>query len=85
MCPEDLCRRIWLFPTFGKNISGGGWYLFDASVLCTCPPELANLFIDLGLRVTHSFRLGFTFHRDEDSTRVNTITIEKLLRALGRT
>jgi hemoglobin len=48
--------------------------LFCATVRRTCPPEVADLFMDRALRIAHSFRLARAFHRGEDSVSIAPIT-----------
>lgn len=53
--------------------------LFKATVERLCPPEVADLFMDRGLRIAHSFRLARAFNRGEDSIAIVPISKESLL------
>lgn len=48
--------------------------LFRETVERLCPPEVAELFLDRGIRIAHSFRLTIAFHRGEDSMRIVPIS-----------
>lgn len=48
--------------------------LFRETVERLCPPEVAELFLDRGIRIAHSFRLAIAFHRGEDSMRIVPIS-----------
>jgi hemoglobin len=52
--------------------------LFRATVRSVCPPEVAALFMDRALRVSHSFRLAIAFNRKEDTMRIEPILEESL-------
>ena len=48
--------------------------LFRATVRRTCPPEVADLFMDRALRIAQSFRLARAFNRGEDTVAVTPIS-----------
>jgi hemoglobin len=48
--------------------------LFRATVRQTCPPDVADLFMDRALRIAHSFRLARAFHRGENTVAVTPIS-----------
>ena len=48
--------------------------LFRATVRQTCPPQVADLFMDRALRIAHSFRLARAVHRGEDSVGIVPIS-----------
>ncbi|MHB2264557.1 MULTISPECIES: group III truncated hemoglobin [unclassified Aminobacter] len=52
--------------------------LFRSTVQRVCPPEVATLFMDRALRVSHSFRLAIAFNRKEDTMRIEPILEESL-------
>lgn len=52
--------------------------LFQATVSRLCPPEVAELFMDRALRISHSFRLAIAFHNSEDSLALKPILAEEL-------
>jgi hemoglobin len=52
--------------------------LFRATVRRVCPPDVAALFMDRALRVSHSFRLAIAFNRKEDTMRIEPILEESL-------
>jgi hemoglobin len=52
--------------------------LFRATVRRICPPEVAQLFMNRALRISHSFRMAIAFHRREDTLAVQPIVEEAL-------
>lgn len=52
--------------------------LFRNTVEQTCPPEVATLFLDRGLRIAHSFRLAIAFQRGGPPAPVAPILREEL-------
>lgn len=52
--------------------------LFQKTLDRLCPPDVATLFLNRGLRIAHSFRLARAFHRGEDSTLVIPIGRDSL-------
>jgi len=52
--------------------------LFKTVVDEVCPPDVAALFMDRAVRISHSFRLAIAFHRGEDTTHVRPILEETL-------
>lgn len=52
--------------------------LFEATVERLCPPEVAALFMDRALRISHSFRLAIAYNRGEDTLDVKPITQDSL-------
>lgn len=52
--------------------------LFRGTVHRICPPEVAALFMDRALRVSHSFRLAIAFNRKEDTTTIEPIVEDSL-------
>lgn len=50
--------------------------LFRATVRRVCPPDVAALFMDRALRISHSFRLAIAFNRKEDTMRIEPILEE---------
>lgn len=52
--------------------------LFRATVHRVCPPEVAALFMDRALRISHSFRLAIAMNRKQDTLMVEPISEESL-------
>lgn len=52
--------------------------LFRVTVDNLCPPEIAALFMDRALRITHSFRLALAHNRGENTLFVEPITADSL-------
>jgi hemoglobin len=48
--------------------------LFRATVRQTCPPDVADLFMDRAVRIAHSFRLARAFDRGEDTLALRPIS-----------
>ncbi|MBI1622588.1 group III truncated hemoglobin [Aquamicrobium sp. cd-1] len=60
-------------PELGEHHFRRWLKLFRATVRSVCPPEVAALFMDRALRVSHSFRLAIAFNRKEDTMRIESI------------
>ena len=67
------------------NISGLGevhfrrWLtLLRATLKRTCPPDIAALFLQRALRISHSFRLAVAFNRGESTLGVTPILEDSL-------
>lgn len=52
--------------------------LFRATVNQICQPEIAALFMERALRITHSFRLALAHNRGENTLAVGPITADSL-------
>lgn len=65
-------------PELGETHFRRWLQLFRATVRDVCPPEVAELFMDRALRVSHSFRLAIAFNRGQDTVRVQPILEQSL-------
>jgi hemoglobin len=52
--------------------------LFRATVRATCPPPVADLFMDRAIRIAHSFRLARAFHHGQSTLDIRPILEETL-------